>query len=117
MKVDPKRLAGAVSRVVYSPTLLAYGWIIVDYQLAGFALYVVVMVLGYKMQLFEHVRQWPISSQTALVAGPVLLVMGAVLSLMRIAYWMLIPGLAYMVLGIVGGGALKGKIFGEKAGE
>lgn len=59
----------------------------------------------------------PISSQTALAAGPVLLVMGAAFSLMRTAYWMLIPGFAYMVLIIVGGFALKGKIFGEKVGE
>ena len=116
MRVDPKRVSGAVSKVVYSPTLLAYAWIIVDYRLAGFALYVVVMALGYKMQLFEHVRQWPISSKTALAAGPVLLIMGAGFSLMRTAYWMLLPGFAYMVLIIVGGVALKGKIFGERAG-
>jgi len=63
LKVDPKRLSGAVSKVVYSPTLLAYGWIIVDYQFAGFALYGAVMALGYKMQFFEHLRQWPTSSR------------------------------------------------------
>jgi hypothetical protein len=117
LKVDPKRLSGAVSKVVYSPTLLAYGWIIVHYQFAGFALYGIVMGLAYKMRLFEHARQWPISSQTALAVGPVLLAMGAGFSLMRVGYWMLIPGLAYMVLIIIGGLALKGKVFDGKAGE
>ncbi len=99
-------LASNVSSVVFSPTIMAYGLIVVGYVLWGIGLYLIFLGAAYKMHLFQRLRDWPISSRTALFLGVLLIGLGLYSSTQPVGYWMTIPALVYTVLSIVGGLAL-----------
>jgi hypothetical protein len=105
----PKNLSKSVANVIFSPTLLAYGWISLKYVIAGLILYFVSMIFAYKMWLFENVKSWPKVSLAALYCGPPLLGLGVYFSTQPFGYSMLIPLGIYLVLSIFGGFALVGK--------
>jgi hypothetical protein len=98
-----------VANVVFVPTALAYGWSFLGYVYAGVSLYLIFMFLAYKMELFEHLREWPRISRVALYCGPILLVLGCYFSAKQTSYLMLIPTAIYAALSILGGLALVGK--------
>jgi len=108
----PKNLPGQITNVVFTPTLLAYFWVVVKYTTSGLILYLVFMAVAYKMHLFEHLRTWPRISKLALICGPVLIATGVYCSAQAMTYWMIIPGIAYMALCMFGWRALVGK-FGK----
>lgn len=105
----PKNLSKSVANVVFSPTLLAFIWLVAGYIVAGLALYVVSMFLAYKMWLFENVRRWPRISRAPLYCGPPLLGVGLYLSTQPPSYSMIIPLVVYGALSVAGGLALVGK--------
>jgi len=94
-----KNLARSVTYVVYAPTELAYGWIFLGYVVAGLSLYFAFMAGAYKMELFKHVKKWPVVSRAALYCGPVLMALGCYFSTRQTSYFMLIPVGIYAMLG------------------
>lgn len=105
-----KDLSVQMANVVFGPTLLAYFWIMVKYLFSGLILYGAFLIVGYKMGLFEEFGEWPRSSKAGLYGGPVLIAIGIYCSTQRTSYWMIGPGLLYMLLIIVGALALRGKV-------
>jgi len=108
-----KNLSGSLTRVVFVPTMVAYGWIFLGYVRAGLILLLLFMLGAYRMRLFEHVRSWPAISRITLISGAPLICLGLYFSTLTTATWMVIPAAAYAILGIGGGAALKGKSYGS----
>jgi hypothetical protein len=96
-----------VAKVVFVPTTLAYGWLVVGYVRSGLVLFSVFMVGAHLMGLFRRITEWPVISKIALACGPTLIVLGCYFSTLKTAYAMLIPGAIYCVLSIAGGLALR----------
>ena len=104
--MKPASLSSNVSSVVFAPTIGAYGLMVVGYVLSGIGTYLFSLAAAYKMRLFARLSEWPLTSRTALFLGVVLIGLGLYCSTQPTAYWMIIPGLVYMMLGMAGGIAL-----------
>ena len=107
-----KDLATSMANVVFTPTLLAYGWIMVGYVASGLVVYLLFLIAAYKMGLFRDVLAWPTVSKAALFWSPVHIAIALYCSTQKTSYQMLLPELAYLILVIAGGLALRGKIIG-----
>ena len=101
-------LASRAANLVYTPTLLAYGWIIVHYVVAGIGLYFIALVVAYKTGVFDNYARWPMVSKVALYTGVPYMVLGVYFSTQPTTYSMLIPAGLNVLLSIVGGLALRG---------
>jgi hypothetical protein len=99
----------AVSSVVFTPTIVAYCWIMGQYVLSGVILYAVAISAAYKMNLFTELRRWPMVSRISLSGGPVVLGFAYYYATQRPTYWMLAPAMLYTILVIIGGLALRGR--------
>ena len=99
-----------MAQIVFGPTLLAYAWVMVRFVFAGLALYVICIAVGYKMGLFRALQAWPATSKLALFWSPAHIAIAIYWSTQTPSYLMLVPELAYMLLTIVGGLALRGRM-------
>ena len=99
-------LSAKVATVVFSPTIMAYFLLTVRFVLWGVVLYAVSLLVAYKMNLLEQLKNWPLTSRAALFSGVALITVGIYCSTQQPSYLMAIPALAYTVLSIVGGFAL-----------
>ena len=98
-----------MAKIVFGPTIVAYGWIILGYVLAGLILYAVVMFAAYRLGLFQRISDWPWIAKIALACGLLLIGVGCFFSVLPTAYSMLIPAAVYVILTIFGGLALRAK--------
>jgi hypothetical protein len=103
-KIDD--IPSVVANLVYTPTLLAYAWIVVHYVWAGFCLYLIALVVAYLSGAFGAFRRWPRISKVALYVGVPFIILGLYFSLRPTSYWMLLPLALQALLSIVGGLAL-----------
>jgi hypothetical protein len=97
----------SMAQIVFGPSLLAYAWIMAKFVFAGLAIYILALVVGYKMGLFRDIETWPVASKAALFWSPANIIIALYWSTRSPSYWMVVPALAYMLLTIVGGLALR----------
>ena len=108
MSILKPNLARDVTNLVYAPTTAAYFIIAVDYEWDGLAFYFLFVLTALWVGLFRQLRDWPVVSKIALLAGPLLLVAAFFfLRISVIGYWTIVPGLLYPVLGMGGTLALR----------
>jgi hypothetical protein len=100
-------LASTVANLVYTPTLLAYGWIVVHYVVSGVSLYLIALVVAYKTGAFEKFERWPMISKIVLYAGGPLIGLALYFSTMPTSYLMLIPFGIHVLLSVVAGLSLR----------
>jgi hypothetical protein len=100
-------VASTVANLAYSPTLLAYGWIIVHYVKSGVCLYLFAMAVAYKTGAFEEFARWPIISKIVLCLGVPFIILGLYFSTSPTSYSMLTPLFVQMLLSIVAGLSLR----------
>jgi hypothetical protein len=100
-------LAGTVANLAYTPTLLAYGWIVVHYVKSGLCLYLLALAVAYKTGAFERFDRWPIISKAVLYLGAPFIVLGLYFSTVPTSYSMLVPFFVQMLLSIVAGLSLR----------
>jgi hypothetical protein len=110
-------LSSAVANLVYTPTLLAYGWVLVGYVKSGVCLYLIALAVAYKSGAFDEFAIWPIISKVALYVGAPFIALGLYFSTQQTAYSMLIPLLAHTLLSIFAGLALRRLNSNSKEGE
>jgi hypothetical protein len=110
-------LASAVANLVYTPTLLAYGWMLVGYVKSGVGLYVIALAVAYKSGAFDDFARWPTISKVALYVGAPFMGLGLYFSTRQTTYSMLIPLIAHALLSIFAGLALRRLNSNSKAGE
>jgi hypothetical protein len=103
-KIDD--LPSVVANLVYTPTLLAYAWMVVHYVWAGLCLYLFALVVAYLSGAFRDFRSWPRISRVALYAGVPFTILGLYFSSQPTSYWMLLPLALQSLLSIVAGLAL-----------
>jgi hypothetical protein len=105
-----RSLSVLLANTMFSPTILAYFWTTVDFVIPGLVLYAIFSIVAYRMGLFGSLSEWPRVSKTALFLGPLLIVVGVYFSTQRTSYWMILPGLLYTILVVLGGLALRGRV-------
>ena len=101
-------LASTVANLAYTPTLLAYGWIIVHWPKSGVCLYLIALFVAYKSGAFHEFSRWPMVSKITVYSGTPFVVLGLYFSTMQTTYTMLIPLAVEVLLSIIGGLALRG---------
>ncbi|HEY2782371.1 MAG TPA: hypothetical protein VGI90_16435 [Steroidobacteraceae bacterium] len=87
----PKKLAVEIPTLIYTPTLVAYVWIVVGWVVAGVALYLIAVFVTYKSRAFESLSQWPMLPKLVLYEGALFILFALVLSTQPTQYWMIIP--------------------------
>jgi len=100
-------LSRSVANIVFTPTIIAYGWIVVKYVVAGLILYGVFAFGAYKLQLFQNLGNWPTLSKAALFLGPFLIGLGLYYSTQPPSYVVIVPGAVYGLLSVLAGLALR----------
>lgn len=98
-----------MAKIVFGPTIVAYGWIILGYVVAGLVLYAVFVFAAYRLGLFQRISDWPWIAKFALASGLLLMGVGCFVSVLPSTYSMLIPAAVYVILTIFGGLALRAK--------
>jgi hypothetical protein len=103
-EVEPLRLSMAVSQVVFTPTILAYGFVAVDWPILGLCVYAFFMAVAlYRLHLFERFGSWPIIARVAVLVGPPLIGSGFIWGVKALGYWLALPVFSYCALTIVAG--------------
>jgi hypothetical protein len=100
-------VASMVSNIVYTPTGIAYGWIVVHFVVAGVVLYLLGLFVSYRTGAFERFGSWPTSSKVAFYMGVPYIALALYFSTRTTTYSMAIPAIIYALVCIVGGLALR----------
>jgi hypothetical protein len=100
-------LSTSVANLVYTPTLVAYVWIIIHWVKSGVGLYLIARFVAYKRGAFERYESWPTISKVVLYFSGPFLILGLFFSTKAPAYSMLIPLYVNGLLSVAAGLALR----------
>lgn len=103
----PKNLAEEIPSLVYTPTLIAYVWIVVHWVIAGVSLYLIALFVTYKSGAFDRLSQWPTVSKIVLYAGAPFIFLGLYFSTQPTRHSMIIPLFVQGLLSVVAWLALR----------
>lgn len=102
------RTSDAIEQSLFYPTGGAYLLIVVGYLRVGLAVYLTFLIVACLVGWLKRITEWPLFTKIILASGPPLLGLGYFFSMQRFTLGMLLPGIIYYILGIVGTAALKG---------
>jgi hypothetical protein len=89
------------------PTAAAYFLVASGFCRGGLSLYAAFMFGSYLAGFFRRFAEWPLLSKITLGCGPPVIGLGYLIWTENFANAMLLPGLIYIALGLVGGHLLK----------
>jgi hypothetical protein len=100
--------ARLVADVLYTPTLLAYAFIVLHWDWWGVGVYALSLFVAYRTGAFEKYGRWPTIAKFVLYLGLGQILLAVWFSTLTVAYWMIIPFVIQALLGIIAYFMLRG---------
>ena len=97
-----------VANIVYGPSTVAYGFLVMGDVWLALVLYFLCMSAAmFTLKLFRTLNKWPTISKIALFASPQYIASGLLFPIDALRYWVVLPVILYTGISIVGGVALR----------
>jgi hypothetical protein len=106
-----RKLSIYAANVLFTPTVITYGWILVGYVAVGLGAYLLCLFTCSRAGIFKSVSAWPILAKLALFGSPVHIAIALYFSRLPTDYDMLLPEVVYAAVAVAGGLSLRGRTF------